>query len=152
MRWNGVRLGLVAVFLLITVDARAQGAEQRVSSWLASQPISVPRIQDTPQGTLQLMDVVHGRPRWYQTHNHRAMATIRVDGLHAPSPTGWGLDGSEETIGLWDASGVRRSHVELAGRVVQRDRPWHYFNHATHVAGTMPASAPKPGARRRPQP
>ncbi|MEQ9105168.1 MAG: S8 family peptidase [Rhodothermales bacterium] len=126
---------------------RAETADQRVSAWLAAQPFSVPRFHETPDGTLQLVDVVGGRPRWYQTHNHRAMATIRVDRLHTASPTGWNLDGAGETIGLWDASGVRRTHVELVGRVVQRDAPWHYLNHATHVAGTMVAAGVRPEAR-----
>ena len=85
-------------------------------------------------------------PLYMADNNHLAAAAISADELWplntAPlseANTGFGLTGAGQTLGLWEVSGgVRLTHNEFGGRVVQPDAVGlDAGGHATNVAGSM---------------
>src|SRR5690606_20544565 len=75
--------------------------------------------------SLQKIDEL-GMPVYYTTYNNSAAAaTTRTDQLWEGGKLGLKLNGSgshvSEKMGVWDGGMVRESHVELRGRVVQKD-------------------------------
>ena len=88
-----------------------------------------------------------GRPEYYMTNNLNAARTVSADDLWSGGGAGYGLSGNGVTLGIWDGDGVRTTHQELNGRVVQRDAAGATSYHATHVAGTMIASGIVAGAK-----
>lgn len=91
-----------------------------------------------------------GMPRFYLTHNLNAARTVGTDEVWPGGATGFALDGTGTTLGElseWDGGGVRTTHLEFQGRVVQMDVPEGLSNHATHVAGTLVAAGLNANAR-----
>jgi Subtilase family/GEVED domain/Secretion system C-terminal sorting domain len=93
-----------------------------------------------------------GYPLYTTTFNNiTAAATIRTNTLWPGGSTGLNLSGSsanvKDKLAIWDGGKVRSTHVELTGRVVQRDAPTSISDHSTHVAGTMIASGVNPLAK-----
>ena len=70
------------------------------------------------------------------TDNLNAARTVSTDRVWPDASLGLFLDGSGQTLGIWDGGNVRSSHVELAGRAINLDFAG-LSDHATHVAGTM---------------
>ncbi|MCP2042761.1 S8 family serine peptidase [Pontibacter sp. HSC-36F09] len=99
-----------------------------------------------PDGTyisLQHLDKL-GMPVYYITYNSSAASTTRTDQLWEGGKLGLNLSGAGNSVtdklGIWDGGMVRESHVELRGRVEQKDKVTKLNEHATHVAGTLIAS------------
>ena len=99
-----------------------------------------------PDGThlsLQRIDAL-GMPVYYITYNTAAAITTRTDQLWAGGKLGLNLSGASNSVtdkmGIWDGGLIRESHVELRGRVEQKDKVTKLNEHATHVAGTLIAS------------
>lgn len=93
-----------------------------------------------------------GFPKYYMTNNNTiAAATTRANQLWPGGSTGLNLSGSsaylKNKIGVWDGGSVLGSHVELTGRVTQKDNPSSFSDHATHVTGTMIASGVNASAK-----
>jgi hypothetical protein len=93
-----------------------------------------------------------GLPIYYTTYsNLMAATTTRANQLWPGGSTGLNLSGSsnflKDKIGIWDGGRILGTHVELAGRITQKDNPSSHDNHATHVSGTMIASGVNPLAR-----
>lgn len=93
-----------------------------------------------------------GMPLYLATENNIvAAATIGTNKLWPGGATGLNLNGSSNNLknklALWDGDKVLSTHVELAGRVVQRDGTTIVSDHSTHVAGTMIASGVNPLAK-----
>ena len=93
-----------------------------------------------------------GYPQYLVTNSNTiAAATTRTNQLWPGGSTGLNLSGSSNNmknkIGIWDGGSVLSSHVELIGRVTQKDAPPSVDDHATHVAGTMIASGVNPAAK-----
>ncbi|MBC7949064.1 MAG: S8 family serine peptidase [Chitinophagaceae bacterium] len=94
-----------------------------------------------------------GNPLYNATDNNiAAAATIGTIHLWPGGSTGLNLSGSSNAVknklALWDGGSVRGTHVELTGRVVQRDNnPGAQSDHATHVAGTLIATGVNPVAK-----
>lgn len=90
-------------------------------------------------------------PKYYITNNVIAAATTRTNQLWPSGATGLNLTGSsanmKNKLGIWDGGRVLSTHVEMIGRITQKDNPSSNDNHATHVAGTMIASGVNPRAR-----
>ncbi len=90
-------------------------------------------------------------PKYYITLNSIAAATTRTNQLWPGGATGLNLTGSsanmKNKIGIWDGGTILSSHVELTGRITQKDNPPSIDNHATHVAGTMIATGLNPSAK-----
>lgn len=93
-----------------------------------------------------------GYPLYLSTNdNIISAATIRTNTLWPGGSTGLNLSGSsaivKDKLAIWDGGRVRSTHVELTGRVVQRDNPSSIVDHSTHVAGTLIAAGVNPLAK-----
>jgi len=93
-----------------------------------------------------------GRPFYVTTtDNLISAATIRTNTLWPGGSTGLSLSGStplmKGKIAVWDEGQVRPTHVELTGRIAQKDNASVLSDHSTHVAGTMIASGVNPLAK-----
>ncbi len=93
-----------------------------------------------------------GYPLYIGTNSNAiAAATTGASKLWPGGASGLGLSGStaalKNKIGVWDGGAVLGSHVELTGRVTQKDNPSTTEDHATHVTGTMIASGVNPSAK-----
>jgi len=95
-----------------------------------------------------------GIPMYHITDNNiTAAATIGTNQLWAGGSTGLNLSGSsnnmKDKMGLWEAGNAKplSTHVELTGRILQKDNPTTINDHATHVAGTLIASGVNPLAK-----
>ena len=93
-----------------------------------------------------------GLPLYYTTENNViAAATIRTNVLWPGGSSGLNLTGNadilKDKMAVWDGGAILLSHVELTGRVNQKDNPSTNSDHATHVTGTMIASGINPNAK-----
>jgi len=93
-----------------------------------------------------------GFPQYIVTHNNTiAAATTRANQLWPGGASGLNLSGSsanmKNKIGIWDEASVLATHVELVGRVTQKDNPASTSDHSTHVSGTMIATGVNPVAK-----
>jgi hypothetical protein len=93
-----------------------------------------------------------GNPLYTGTDNNiDAAATIGTNTLWTGGSTGLDLNGASNSVkgklAVWDGGRVRGTHVELTGRVLQKDNPAATSDHSTHVAGTMIASGVNPLAK-----
>ena len=85
------------------------------------------------------------RPVYYIADNVNAADTVSTDEVHPGGAAGLLLDGTGETLGIWDGGSVRNTHQELTPRVTNNDAA-SFSPHATHVAGTMIAGGVSPSA------
>jgi hypothetical protein len=104
-------------------------------------------VKHDSKGNIALLVGVDGfgLPLYLATEsNIIAAATIGTSSLWTGGSTGLNLSGSsinvKDKLAIWDGGRVRATHVELNGRVVQRDAPSAISDHSTHVAGTMIAT------------
>lgn len=93
-----------------------------------------------------------GLPIYYTTYsNVLAATTTRANQLWPGGASGFNLTGSstflKDKLGIWDGGRILGTHVELAGRVIQKDNPASTDDHGTHVSGTMIASGVNPIAK-----
>lgn len=79
-----------------------------------------------------------GQLKYITNYNSISAKAIRVDELYPGGNAGLNLTGNGITLGMWEINRPRISHVELNGRVTQRDNSTRNIdNHSTHVGGTM---------------
>jgi hypothetical protein len=95
---------------------------------------------------------IFGLPKYYVTFNNTiAAATTGASKLWPGGTSGLNLSGSsanmKNKLAVWDGGAVLGTHVELTGRVTQRDNPSSTVDHSTHVAGTLIASGVNPAAK-----
>jgi hypothetical protein len=93
-----------------------------------------------------------GFPKYYISQNNTiAAATTRANQLWPGGNSGLGLTGSaaslKNKLGVWDEGKILATHVELIGRITQKDLASNIEDHATHVAGTMIATGINPLAK-----
>ncbi len=93
-----------------------------------------------------------GSPKYYTTFNNTiAAATTRANQLWNGGASGLNLSGSsanmKNKLAIWDGGKVLSTHVELTGRITQKDAASSNSNHATHVTGTMMATGINPIAK-----
>lgn len=85
------------------------------------------------------------------TDNLISAATIRTNKVWPGGGDGLSLNGSTAAmkgkIAVWDEGLVRPTHVELTGRVIQKDNANVLSDHSTHVSGTMIAAGVNPLAK-----
>ncbi len=84
-----------------------------------------------------------GLPIYYSTNNVDAAKSTRTNHLNTGGSLGLNLNGQGMTVRVWDGGNVRTTHNAFGGRVTIGDdasNPANIF-HATHVTGTMIASA-----------
>ena len=121
------------------ISTRSREALSWSTSLLVSDSASRVLV-DSSGATREMIGLKYGRPFLYTTHNRRAATTSRTHTLWTGGRSGYDLMGAGQAIGVWDAGVARSTHVELAGRVAQKDTTSEGQNHATHVAGTIAAS------------
>src|SRR4029077_1177716 len=83
-----------------------------------------------------------GYPLYVATNNNIiSAATIGTNQLWPGGSTGLNLNGSttalRSKIAIWDGGRVLATHIELTGRVLQKDNPSALSDHSTHVSGTL---------------
>ncbi|MEJ8842434.1 S8 family serine peptidase [Lacibacter sp. H375] len=93
-----------------------------------------------------------GNPIYTATDNNTlAAATIGTNALWNGGILGLNLSGSSNNVkdkmAVWDGGRVRSTHVELTGRILQKDGAAVNSDHATHVSGTLIASGVNPYAK-----
>lgn len=93
-----------------------------------------------------------GLPVYLSTENNiLSAATIGTNKVWPGGSLGLNLDGSAANVkgklAIWDGGKVRNTHVELNGRILQKDAATELSDHATHVAGTMVAAGVNPLAK-----
>lgn len=99
---------------------------------------------ETPDGVIsELMRISpQGIPIYYTTDNVAAARATRVNHLNSGGSLGLNLNGQGMTARVWDGGNVRTTHNAFGGRVQVVDDPGSAsIFHATHVTGTMVASA-----------
>ncbi len=92
-----------------------------------------------------------GYPLYTGVYDVNAASTIKTNQLWPGGSSGLNLSGSSSSVkgkmAIWDEGIVRASHVELGGRVIQKDNPSSISDHSTHVAGDLIASGVNPSAK-----
>jgi hypothetical protein len=94
-----------------------------------------------------------GYPIYTSTENNiLAAATMGTNKLWPGGSTGLSLSGSSDNVkgklGVWDGGRVRPTHVELTGRITNKEAGTVAINdHSTHVAGTLMAAGVNPLAK-----
>jgi subtilisin family serine protease len=125
-------------------EAKWKLAEQRVFEYCSAN--DVPMTFTNENGVFfQMVDVIDGKPEYYQTDNYGAAMTTRANQLWEGGNTGLELTGDGYyQLGEWDAGAVLTSHQEFTdqgnSRVIMQDGASATHYHATHVAGTMVAA------------
>lgn len=111
-------------------------------------------VMKRPNGGIAILTGIDeaGNPLYTGTDNNiLAAATIGTNKLWPGGSTGLNLSGSSASVknklGVWDGGRVLATHVELTGRVVQRDNSPNHDDHATHVTGTLIARGINPLAK-----
>lgn len=92
---------------------------------------------------LELMRLTSdGYPIYYSTENVNAARTTRANFLNTGGGMGLNLNGQGMMVRVWDGGNVRTTHTAFGGRVSLGDNSSNgTIQHATHVTGTMVASA-----------
>ncbi len=93
-----------------------------------------------------------GMPLYTSTQsNVVAASTTGTNQLWSGGRLGLSLSGSSASVAnklaIWDGGRIMPNHIELTGRVTQKDVAASNSSHATHVAGTMVASGVNPAAK-----
>lgn len=100
---------------------------------------------EKPDGTIsELMRISpQGFPIYFTTDNVNAAKSTRTNHLNSGGSLGLNLNGQGMTARVWDGGNVRTTHNAFGGRVAVIDDPLTSATifHATHVTGTMVASA-----------
>ena len=100
-------------------------------------------IQNEDGSYSELMKLTpDGYPMYYATTNVNAARSTRTNHLHSGGSLGLNLEGQGMTVRVWDGGRTRTSHNAFGGRVTAiDDTSGTLSGHATHVTGTMVASA-----------
>lgn len=69
-------------------------------------------------------------------HNLDSASTSNIDQIHPAGSSGYDLTGEGILLGQWDDGSVRDTHIDLVGRVSNRDNGG-ISDHSTLVAGTL---------------
>ena len=85
----------------------------------------------------ELQAIRNDRLYIYRTMNVNAAISTAASQIRNTVP--YSVNGSGETVGIWDGGAVRNTHQELTGRVTVMDGA-AIIDHATHVGGTIGAA------------
>ncbi len=108
---------------------------------------NIPVSYDTNGIFYEIQYILDGIPQYYKTDNRDAAISISTNLVYPGGSAGLNLTGSGITAREWDGGGVRLTHQEYGGRVIQGDTPGSAHYHATHVAGTIMAAGVVPAAK-----
>ena len=163
---------LLLLFVLTGLTADAQvitntPALQRTSQQLTAKHLALqqmltklarekgwPTILRYQHGRLAYLHSIDSRgfPVYVTTTDNISAATIRTNTLWTNGTSKLNLTGGTNPnmkgrIAVWDEGLVRPTHVELTGRVSQKDGNGTLSDHSTHVSGILIASGVNPEAR-----
>ncbi|MHC4475586.1 MAG: DUF4350 domain-containing protein [Planctomycetota bacterium] len=85
----------------------------------------------------ELMAIRNGRVYMNTTNNENAAISTATDLVRNTAP--YNVDGTGETVGIWDGGSVLSTHQEFGARVSVMDGAASSY-HSTHVGGTVGAS------------
>jgi len=141
---------------------------QKTSLQLAAQHLAMQKIlaqKAKENGWPMILQYRHGRMAYLShidsrgvpvyvttTDNIISAASIRTSALWTNGSSKLNLTGGTNPnmkgrIAVWDEGLVRPTHVELTGRVLQKDGNTTLSDHSTHVSGTMIAAGVNPAAK-----
>ena len=96
---------------------------------------------------MSIIDIRHGQPIYYITHNEESARSLGVDALRPGGRFGLDLAGEAINIGVWDRGLPKADHNEFQGRLLNSDASSETSFHSTHVTGTIIAGGVNPSAR-----
>lgn len=118
------------------IEKKKAIAAAKINNW----PITIVKEDGSIAELMKLTP--DGYPIYYSTENVNAARSTRTNHLHSGGSLGLNLEGQGMTVRVWDGGRVRASHNAFGGRVtVVDDLTETLSGHATHVTGTMVASA-----------
>ena len=118
------------------LEKRKAHAAAQINNW----PITIQKEDGSFSELMKLTP--DGYPMYYSTENVNAARTTRTNHLHSGGSLGLNLEGQGMTVRVWDGGRARASHNAFGGRVQVIDNLSEALSgHATHVTGTMIASA-----------
>jgi uncharacterized repeat protein (TIGR02543 family) len=143
--------GPVTEWNLRSAEARAEVVAQLRGESEASRNAAWQSAADdvwSPKGSgpgfqYELQSIRNDRPYVYRTMNVNAAISTAANLIRNTAP--YNVNGTGETVGIWDGGAVRSTHQELTGRVTVMDGAAS-IDHATHVGGTIGASGVVAGA------
>ncbi|GLU55840.1 hypothetical protein Dfri01_53010 [Dyadobacter frigoris] len=83
------------------------------------------------------------QPIYVESLNRNSGITSRANTLYSGGSLGLSVHGESMTAGVWDVGALRVNHEAYENRVIQMDNLGSaavYYDHPTHVAGTIAAS------------
>lgn len=124
--------------------ARASRAAKAAAEAFARQH-SLPMRIEAGGAVRELMRINEdGQPEYYITYNVNAAISTAADLVRNTPP--YNANGSNLTVGVWDAGAVLSNHQEFGGRVTVKDGATPNY-HTTHVGGTIGAAGVVSSAR-----
>lgn len=123
-----------------TDDAQLRFLTQKADAVSYAQAHTLPVETVLPSGNMvSLQSISKGYPQYYYGISLNSAQTARSNMVWSGGGLGLSLNGSGQTLGVWDEARVRNTHQEFSSpsRVTQGDNPSSISNHATHVSGTM---------------
>lgn len=126
-----------------------ESIEKRTEAEIYAKQHNLPVTFENDKGVFFELQYIskEGVPMYYKTDNRNAAKTVSTDKVYPGGSAGLSLDGTGITPREWDGGGVRLTHQEYGGRVVQGDNPSSTHWHSTHVAGTIMAAGVQPAAK-----
>lgn len=133
----------------ISEEKALESAEKRAQAEKFAAENNIPVTFENDKGVFFELQYISedGVPMYYKTDNSNSAKTISTNKVYPGGGAGLSLDGTGMTAREWDGGGVRLTHNEYGGRVVQGDSPSGTHWHATHVAGTIMAAGVNPSAK-----
>ncbi len=122
-----------------SLEKANQWQKERLIAESIATKLNMPiRAERKDGSTIELQRFENGRPLIFKTDNINSAKTISNNRVWPGGSSGYNLTGAGDTLGEWDAGGIKTGHQELTGRVTQSQGGVH--QHSTHVAGTMIAA------------
>ena len=109
------------------------------------------KVHNKILGTSILKGLDHdGFPIYLSTFGNNSASTISTDKTWQT----YGINGSsanmKDKLAIWDGGTVRKTHIELVGRILQKDSAYSIHSaddHATHTTGTLIATGLNPSVK-----
>jgi len=115
-----------------------QSQQRKTSAWSIAQDQGWAPKGQIGDFTFELMAIDGDRLYVYKTCNVNAAISIGVNLIRNTAP--YDVNGSDLTVGIWDAGAVRPTHQEFGERVTVMEKKISNHDHSTHVGGTIGAT------------
>ncbi|MEN7972501.1 MAG: S8 family serine peptidase [Verrucomicrobiota bacterium] len=114
---------------------RARREKEEARQWAKARGLKM--RHDDGKRVMELMAIRNGHPIYYTTHNDDAAISTSANLVRDTTP--FNVNGSNITVGVWDAGSILATHREFDGRVANLNSVSSHY-HATHVGGTIGAA------------